>query len=83
MTSSLNPIPETAEAYGADRNGMVWAYAFEPGRPAVAVGPEAFDERLTPLRDDGFLWLHFLTSPQAERWMRAHLDFSLARKRAP
>jgi len=74
MASSPKPIPEIAEAYGADRNGMVWAYAFEPARPAVAVGPEALGERLSPAGDGGFLWLHFLTCPQAERWMRSHLD---------
>jgi len=74
MTSPHKPIPESAEAYGADRNGMVWAYAFEPARPAVSVGPEELIEHLSPARNDGFLWLHFLTSPQAEHWMRSHLD---------
>jgi zinc transporter len=74
MPSPPKSIPEAAEAYGADRNGMVWAYAFEPARPAVAVGPEALGERLAPIRETGFLWIHFLTSAQSERWMRSHLD---------
>jgi hypothetical protein len=28
-------------AYGADANGLVWAYAFAPGLPAEPLAPEA------------------------------------------
>jgi zinc transporter len=69
------PASEAAEGYGADRNGMVWAYAFEPGLSSRPVPPEALRDSLAAtVRDGEFLWLHFVTSASSERWMRANLD---------
>lgn len=69
------PAPETADGYGADRNGMVWAYAFEPGHSSRPVAAEAIRDRIATAGTDGvFLWLHFVTSASSERWMRANLD---------
>lgn len=71
----LKPATEAADGYGADRNWMVWAYAFEPGRSSLPVPAEALRDRLAGMGRDGtFLWLHFVTSASSERWMRSHLD---------
>lgn len=65
---------EAFAEYGADRNGLLWAFEFPAGGPGQVVEPP----RSVPDRDrpDGtrFSWYHFsLASSAAEPWMRAEL----------
>jgi hypothetical protein len=81
---ALKPASEAAEDYGADRNGMVWAYAFEPGLSSRPVPAEAVRDRLaTAARDGAFLWLHFVTSASSERSFTAALAWIFTRRFGP
>jgi zinc transporter len=74
-SASLTAPPP--HAYGADENGLICGYRFQPGRPARAI-PSA-GEALAAL--DGpagaFVWLHLnLSHAGAEAWLRAHAGLS-------
>ncbi len=72
----------TEITYGSDKHGLVWAYQFAPGHPAVEIA----SDRVLSLLDDGdqaadgtFLWLHFsLANAAAEGWLHRHLDLPAA-----
>src|SRR5262245_480175 len=75
MRASGGDPGAAAAFYGSDREGLVWAYRFEPGQPACAVAADAAAACLAG--DAGgapaFLWLHFSTSNTgSERWLRAN-----------
>ena len=61
--------------YGADQNGLLWAYLFTIGAPATELNAAQAVQWLENRgASDGFLWLHFsLTNSASERWMQAHL----------
>ena len=63
---------EAPVEYGSDRNGLVWGYRFEPGKPAVPVTSDQVAAELAATRDTGtFYWLHFsLANAGTERWLR-------------
>jgi zinc transporter len=61
-------------AYGSDRDGLVWGYLFEPGKPALQVDVAAATEALGR-RPQAFCWLHYtLSNTAAERSMRVALQ---------
>lgn len=65
--------------YGSDRNGLVWAYRFQPDESARTTTAEEAAQQLAA-RTDGtpegsFSWLHFsLANAGAERWLRQFID---------
>ena len=71
-------LVQTIESrYGSDRNGLVWGYVFEAGRPASAIDSDAAAEWLATRQrqpSKAFLWLHFsLSNASAEPWLRKNL----------
>jgi len=78
------PIPrfDTAGSnYGADANGLICGYAFEPSVPGQEIDSSRGAERLAQRDIDvgadsgtkGFIWLHFnLSHARAEPWLRRH-----------
>lgn len=60
--------------YGSDRDGLVWGYLFEEGRPALPVDVAAATSALES-NPHGFCWLHYtLSNTASERSMRAALQ---------
>jgi zinc transporter len=63
--------------YGSDRHGLIWAYLFEPGKPAREIESELVENWLAASRAspvNSFLWLHFsLSNTASERWLHSHL----------
>jgi zinc transporter len=61
--------------YGSDQNGLIWAYHFQPDRPAVASGAGDVTRLLQASADSGFLWIHgSLANAACERWLRRELN---------
>ncbi|HPU54545.1 MAG TPA: transporter [Burkholderiaceae bacterium] len=61
--------------YGADDNGLICGYRFEPGEAGRPIGlTEALDQPLDTDRGSaGFTWLHFnLSHARAELWLLAN-----------
>lgn len=74
----MRQLDRSEIGYGSDKQGLVWAYLFEPEAAATPIGCEAALEFLrSPPAGNGpsaFVWLHFsLSNANAERWMRQSL----------
>jgi zinc transporter len=75
------PLPPSTPAlgtYGADEDGLICGFQFQPGGSGHPIGLAQAAQALQAGGSDaseGFLWLHFnLSNVAAERWIRAHLD---------
>jgi zinc transporter len=64
--------------YGSDKQGLIWGFLFEPGRPAVQIDTATAQAWLghgEPEPARSFLWLHFaLANAAAIRWMHSNLQ---------
>ena len=74
----MQTLDRTGIGYGSDKQGLVWAYVFEPERPAREIDCDAavvFLSTASPgAGPASFVWLHFsLSNANAERWMRHSL----------
>lgn len=68
--------------YGSDKHGLVWAYSFVSGEPAVEIASEHVLSAIDPGgpgSPGAFVWLHFsLANAASEGWLRRHLTLPAA-----
>jgi zinc transporter len=65
--------------YGSDKNGVIWAYRFEPGQPGRDIDSLAVLEQNQASANgpsSAFLWIHLsLSNVASETWLRRHFAF--------